>query len=111
MTTSFGRCLAGLISVVTCSAIYGILNGSCSCVTPDLHNSFPAVRTPKLVPALTLPVQVKIFVGRDAPRKVVQRLLTDDRMLMLTGEGGVGKSRLVIQVVAASGFLDDLIVF
>ncbi|AKN18707.2 transcriptional regulator [Mycobacterium haemophilum DSM 44634] len=75
---------------------------------PDLQNSFPALRTPKHVPASKLPVQVTTFIGGDARTKAVQRLLADNRLLTLTGEGGVGKSRLAIQVAAASGFGDDL---
>jgi predicted ATPase/class 3 adenylate cyclase len=47
-----------------------------------------------------LPVQVTSFIGRDHEMTTVKRLLTSARLLTLTGSGGVGKTRLALQVAA-----------
>src|SRR5262249_45271446 len=45
-----------------------------------------------------LPVQLTTFVGREREIAEVQRLLGRARLLTLTGAGGVGKTRLALQV-------------
>ena len=67
---------------------------------PDLVNEFPPLRTPKTVAATNLPVQLTSFVGRDAQLNQLRQLLADNRLVTLTGAGGVGKTRLAIQVAA-----------
>ncbi len=47
-----------------------------------------------------LPVQLTTFVGREREREEVKRLLADVRLLTLTGAGGVGKTRLALEVAA-----------
>ncbi len=47
-----------------------------------------------------LPVQLTNFIGRDAEMAQVRGLLTDSRLVTLTGAGGVGKTRLALQVAA-----------
>ena len=67
---------------------------------PDLVNEFPPLRTPKAVAAISLPVQLTSFVGREAQMNEVRELLAENRLVTLTGAGGVGKTRLAIQVAA-----------
>lgn len=67
---------------------------------PDLMNEFPPLRTSNAVAALNLPVQLTSFVGRGAEMVDVARLVTDSRLATLTGAGGVGKTRLAIEVAA-----------
>jgi predicted ATPase/class 3 adenylate cyclase/DNA-binding CsgD family transcriptional regulator len=67
---------------------------------PDLRNEFPPLRTPKSVGTHNLPVQLTSFVGREAQMHEVRQLLADNRLVTLTGAGGVGKTRLAIQVAA-----------
>jgi len=50
--------------------------------------------------AHNLPVQLTSFVGRDAEMTQVRALLAESRLVTLTGAGGVGKTRLALQVVA-----------
>src|SRR5215469_4475009 len=45
-----------------------------------------------------LPVQLTSFVGRDAEMAQVRALLAGSRLVTLTGAGGVGKTRLALQV-------------
>jgi predicted ATPase/transcriptional regulator with XRE-family HTH domain len=47
-----------------------------------------------------LPVSITSFVGREQEQAVVLRLLASSRFLTLTGIGGIGKTRLAIQVAA-----------
>jgi predicted ATPase/DNA-binding SARP family transcriptional activator len=47
-----------------------------------------------------LPVQLTTFIGRDAEMAEVGALLADSRVVTLTGAGGVGKTRLALQVAA-----------
>lgn len=47
-----------------------------------------------------LPVQLSSFVGREADIKVVADLVRTSRLVTLTGIGGVGKTRLSLQVAA-----------
>ena len=61
---------------------------------PDLVNEFPPLRTMTTVAAARLPVQLTSFVGRDAEMTQVRELLADNRVVTLTGAGGVGKTRL-----------------
>lgn len=63
---------------------------------PDLGNEFPPLRTCEPVVALNLPVQFTSFVGRQAEINDVRRLLADNRLVTLTGAGGVGKTRLAV---------------
>jgi len=48
----------------------------------------------------TLPTELTEFVGRRQDRADVRRLLTETRLVTLTGVGGVGKTRLALRVAA-----------
>jgi predicted ATPase/transposase len=60
---------------------------------PVAHSAPPPTRR-------TLPLPVTSFVGRDEDRLVVTGLLGEVRLLTLHGPGGVGKTRLALEVVA-----------
>lgn len=68
-------------------------------VHPDLVREFPVLRTLDALPG-NLPRQGASFVGRgELIRWCVEALQTSD-VVTLTGVGGVGKTRLAIQVAA-----------
>ena len=51
-------------------------------------------------PPGNLPAQLTSFVGREPEVADVRRLLRDNRLVTLTGAGGVGKSRLGVEAAA-----------
>jgi predicted ATPase/DNA-binding SARP family transcriptional activator len=57
-----------------------------------------------------LSVQLTSFVGRDAEIHQLRQILADDRLVTLTGAGGVGKTRLAVQIAAmmSGEFGDDV---
>jgi predicted ATPase/DNA-binding SARP family transcriptional activator len=57
----------------------------------------PVVEKPKVVPLPSWPTRL---FGRENEVEVVRRLLAEHRLISLTGPGGVGKSRLALQVAA-----------
>jgi predicted ATPase/class 3 adenylate cyclase len=65
---------------------------------PHLHNEFPPLRAPKPVVAQHLPPQPTSFVGRQAEIDNVCLLLADSQLVTLAGAGGVGKTRLAVQL-------------
>lgn len=65
---------------------------------PDLRSDFPPLRTAKSVAAQNLPSQFTSFVGRGAQVTEVRKLLAQNRIVTLTGAGGVGKTRLAVEV-------------
>ena len=54
-----------------------------------------------LKPARTdnLPAEITAFVGRESEVDVVRRMLSERRLVTLTGVGGIGKSRLALEAV------------
>ena len=68
-------------------------------VAPGLGTEFPPLRSLDVVPH-NLPVQLTNFVGREAELAEVGRLLSDSRLVTLTGVGGTGKTRLAFQSAA-----------
>ena len=69
-------------------------------VHPDVGLSFPALRSLDAFPN-NLPVQLTPLIGRGHEVGAVGRRLGEDRLLTLTGSGGVGKTRLALAVAAA----------
>jgi len=67
---------------------------------PDLRNEFPPLRTPQTGATHNLPVQLTSFVGRQAEMHSLRGFLAGNRLVTLTGPGGVGKTRLAVQVAA-----------
>ena len=67
---------------------------------PDLVNGFPPLRVAKTVVEQHLPVQLTSFVGRQAELNQARDLLAENRVVTLTGAGGVGKTRLAIEAAA-----------
>ncbi len=67
---------------------------------PDLCNDFPPLRAPRPAIPKNLPVQLTSFVGREPELARVGQLLAENRWVTLTGAGGVGKTRLAVQVAA-----------
>ncbi len=60
---------------------------------------FPPLRTLDELPG-NLPMQRTSFIGRADEVKELAALVTRERLVTLTGPGGVGKSRLALQVAA-----------
>ncbi len=68
-------------------------------VHPALPSEFPPLRSLESF-AHNLPGQLTAFIGREAEMDTARRLLSETRLLTLTGTGGAGKSRLALQVAA-----------
>ena len=66
---------------------------------PELAASFPPLRTLDAFPG-NLPAQGTGFVGRDRQLGEVAKALEESRVVTVTGVGGVGKTRLALQVAA-----------
>jgi predicted ATPase/class 3 adenylate cyclase/DNA-binding CsgD family transcriptional regulator len=75
-----------------------------------LNNEFPPLRTTETVAANHLPVQLTSFVGRADAIIEVRALVADHRLVTLTGAGGMGKTRLAVQVAGqlAGEFADGV---
>ena len=68
-------------------------------IHPQLQQDFPALRSLETTPN-NLPQQISSFVGRGRETIEVKRLLSRSRLLTLVGVGGIGKTRLALQVAA-----------
>jgi predicted ATPase/class 3 adenylate cyclase len=64
-----------------------------------LRADFPALRSLEATPN-NLPQQVTSFIGRERELAEVESLLGKTRLLTLVGPGGIGKTRLSLQVAA-----------
>ncbi len=73
---------------------------------PDIRNDFPALRLSNAAVTQRLPVQLTRFVGRADQIENVRQIVADNRLVTLTGAGGVGKTRLAVEVAKKSG--DDV---
>ncbi len=71
---------------------------------PDLPQEFPALRSLEATPN-NLPEQLTSFVGRERELTEATELLRRTRLLTLLGMGGLGKTRLSLQI--AADVLDD----
>ena len=69
---------------------------------PDLRNEFPPCVRPKGWRPRSSGASDQ-FIGRSAEILDVHQLLTDNRMVTLVGAGGIGKTRLAVQVATKLG--------
>ncbi|HEY1883765.1 MAG TPA: adenylate/guanylate cyclase domain-containing protein [Candidatus Cybelea sp.] len=76
-------------------------------IAPGLRADFPA---PKMLDSRpnNLPTQISTFVGRTLELQQVSTLLSRGRLLTIVGPGGIGKTRLTLQLcaTAADRYLD-----
>jgi non-specific serine/threonine protein kinase len=73
--------------------------------TPETGSSVGAfnksrVRSGDIGAEFSLPVETSSFVGRGTEIQAVRHALLDERLVTLTGTGGVGKTRLALQVAS-----------
>ncbi len=82
--------------------VFGLLH-------PDLPVEFPPLRSLGSL-ANNLPGELTSFIGRGAELAEVAELLSQVRLLTLTGAGGCGKTRLALQAAAGAleGHLDGV---
>jgi predicted ATPase/class 3 adenylate cyclase len=66
-------------------------------VAAGLRHDFPPLRSLDAMPG-NLPGQLSSFVGREVEREAIADALLASRLVTVTGVGGVGKSRIAIQV-------------
>jgi predicted ATPase/class 3 adenylate cyclase len=76
---------------------------------PGLEGDFPPIRSLDTLPN-NLPRQLASFIGREAEIVAAEERLAGTTLLTLTGAGGVGKTRLALEVGAhlASSFPDGV---
>jgi len=68
-------------------------------IHPGLRANFPALRTLEATPN-NLPQQLTSFIGREREQAEIATLLARSSLLTLVGAGGIGKTRLSLQVGA-----------
>ena len=73
-------------------------------VAPDLQQDFPPLQSLNEIPN-NLPTQLTTFIGREKEVEQIKKRLEKKRLVTLTGSGGIGKTRLSIQI--ASELLSD----
>jgi predicted ATPase/class 3 adenylate cyclase len=66
---------------------------------PQLRDAFPALRSLEATPN-NLPQQLTSFIGREREIEEVEVYLARTRLLTLRGIGGLGKTRLALQIAA-----------
>lgn len=66
-------------------------------VISGLQAGFPPLNTPESFPH-NLPLQLTSFIGRERELAEVKELLSNSRLLTLTGPGGTGKTRLALRM-------------
>lgn len=66
---------------------------------PQLQKDFPPLRTLDFRPN-NLPVQLSSFVGREPEQYELRELLSQKQLVTVCGPGGIGKTRLALQVAA-----------
>ena len=76
---------------------------------PGLPVDFPPLRSLTVL-ANNLPVQLTSFIGREGDLAEAKRLMSESRLLTVTGPGGTGKTRLSLQLAAEllDAFLDGV---
>jgi predicted ATPase/class 3 adenylate cyclase/Tfp pilus assembly protein PilF len=65
----------------------------------ELPDTFPALRSLDMVPH-NLPIELTSFIGREAELNRLRKLVQTSRMVTITGAGGLGKTRLALQLGA-----------
>lgn len=68
-------------------------------VHPQLRADFPALRSLASTPN-NLPQQLNSFIGREREMREIRALLATNRLVTLQAMGGIGKSRLSVQLAA-----------
>jgi len=81
-----------LKDLTTPEQIYQVLH-------PELQPDFPPLRSLEATPN-NLPQQTSSFIGRERELAQCQELLKGARLLTLVGMGGLGKTRLAMQIAA-----------
>ena len=81
-----------LRDLATSERVYQLLH-------PKLRKDFPALRSLEATPN-NLPQQVTSFIGRERELTEAKALLENTRLLTLLGMGGLGKTRLSLQIGA-----------
>ena len=67
-----------------------------------LPSDFPPLKSLELMPN-NLPIQLTSFIGREREINEIEELLSNTRLITLTGAGGTGKTRLAIEVARTVG--------
>ena len=81
-----------LRDLATSERVYQLLNA-------QLRHDFPVLRSLEATPN-NLPPQITSFIGREREITEAKALLADSRLLTLLGMGGLGKTRLSLQIGA-----------
>lgn len=70
-------------------------------IGPGLQDNFPPLKTVDILPN-NLPFQLTSFIGREKEKAALRSLLVSKgtRLVTLTGSGGIGKTRLSLQIAA-----------
>ena len=66
---------------------------------PDLPSEFAPLKTNEKI-RHNLPLQLTTFIGREKEVKQIKQRMEKNRLVTLTGSGGIGKTRLSIQVAS-----------
>lgn len=102
----YGRTLtAAWLSDLLADARLSTITGSTP-RSPAANNGAAAAAKPRAatttaLPLTNLPAPLTRFIGRSHEQAAVQDLLSSARLLTLTGPGGVGKTRLALEVTAS----------
>jgi predicted ATPase/class 3 adenylate cyclase len=68
-------------------------------VVQDLARDFPPLQSLNSIPT-NLPIQLTSFIGREKELAEIKQLVEKNRLVTLTGSGGVGKTRHSLQAAA-----------
>ncbi|RPI31948.1 MAG: tetratricopeptide repeat protein [Chloroflexota bacterium] len=91
---------------LACLVEQGVIKqlGSAWSIRPD-YDAFPLsseITRPAALPPPNLPVYHTEFVGREAELRAIKKLIHEERLVLIVGSPGVGKTRLASQAVAES---------
>jgi predicted ATPase/DNA-binding SARP family transcriptional activator len=64
----------------------------------DIKQSQVGIKSEAITPPHNLPQQLTSFIGREREQEEILHLLTRNRLVTLTGSGGIGKTRLSLQL-------------